>query len=752
MAVNLSPVGGVAAQFFDNSGNVLTGGLLYSYLAGTTTPAVTYTSSNGITANSNPVVLDAAGRVPSSGEIWLTDGLTYKFILQDQNAVQIATWDNIVGINSNFIAYTGQTETQTATQGQTIFTLTTIQYIPATNNLSVYINGSKQVAGTNFQETSTTVVTFVDGLNVGDIVEFSTAEAISTNATIAANVAFTGFKGQTGNVQDLADDDGSDWIGFLQDGTGAVAISAQDKMRQTVSVKDFGAVGDGITDDTAAIQNALNVGGNIYIPQGYTFRLDSAPIVITGTRASLGIKSNTTLYGGGTLYSTYINSGDGANLIMANDSSGSISNVVIDGITLKTDLSSTLYNYHMINFIQPCDNITVKNCILEDFTYWGITFTDKGIYNILVDNNRIYGSRATGIWVGYEAANVIITNNIVDGTTAGTYGSVDDRIIVANHNIPSSSTTLTKNVVIANNICIYTDAKGISVGSIENCVIDGNVLERCRIPIMTIQDGSVITLKNENVVISNNTILNSLVNTAYLALDRFAFWLQGAYNTQVTGNVIKFNDVTAPMWRGIFECDNTCNNVTINNNYCQIVYTSGAHPAVSRNAVYYAGALGFYFNNNEIRAEQNGNLFTVGISTATQEIEIKNNILRNLAYENVGIYFSGLVRGNIENNRIIGGCIRYVQCTESFSNTVIRNNDFDNPGADAGSASYGIRCIELSGAANTYKGVVVEGNNEYDSRSPVPSFVFDAVFYVENSTNFNDVANKNTAQNNTDRR
>ena len=77
MAVNLSPVAGAAAQFFDNSGNVLTGGLLYTYLAGTTTPAVTYTQSNGITAHANPIVLNAAGRVPDSGEIWLTDGVLY---------------------------------------------------------------------------------------------------------------------------------------------------------------------------------------------------------------------------------------------------------------------------------------------------------------------------------------------------------------------------------------------------------------------------------------------------------------------------------------------------------------------------------------------------------------------------------------------------------------------------------------------------------------------------------------------------
>ena len=101
MAVNLSPIWGAGAQLLDNSGNVLSGGKIYTYAAGTTTPVATYTSSNGLTAWTNPVVLDAAGRVPSGGEIWLTDGIIYKFVLKDSNDVLIATYDNITGVNSN---------------------------------------------------------------------------------------------------------------------------------------------------------------------------------------------------------------------------------------------------------------------------------------------------------------------------------------------------------------------------------------------------------------------------------------------------------------------------------------------------------------------------------------------------------------------------------------------------------------------------------------------------------------------------
>ena len=108
MAVFLSPVGGVAAQFFTNNGVPLAGGKLYSYAAGTTTPAATYTTSTGGTARTNPIVLDSAGRVPTGGEIWLTDTIQYKFVLKDANDVLIATWDNIWGIGA-----AGGTATQT---------------------------------------------------------------------------------------------------------------------------------------------------------------------------------------------------------------------------------------------------------------------------------------------------------------------------------------------------------------------------------------------------------------------------------------------------------------------------------------------------------------------------------------------------------------------------------------------------------------------------------------------------------------
>jgi hypothetical protein len=93
MAVSLSPFAGAGWQFFTDNGVPLTGGKLYVYLAGTTSPATTYTNSTGATANTNPIILNSAGRL--ANEIWLTVGLNYKFILKTSVDTQIGSWDNI---------------------------------------------------------------------------------------------------------------------------------------------------------------------------------------------------------------------------------------------------------------------------------------------------------------------------------------------------------------------------------------------------------------------------------------------------------------------------------------------------------------------------------------------------------------------------------------------------------------------------------------------------------------------------------
>ena len=213
MTVNLSALAGAGQQFLDNNGNVLTGGKLYTYAAGTTTPQTTYTSSAGGTALSNPIILDSAGRVPT-GEIWLTMGSSYKFVLKTSTDVLLATWDNITGTSSNSAS---------------------IVYIPA--------------------------------------------------------------------------------------GASAVTTTVQAKLRERISVFDFGATGDGVTDDTAAIQAALtyaiNVDKEVFMPGG-TYKTSATLTVTLGVCLIGEGRGNTLIYYSGA-----------SSAILASNWQGTISDLAI---------------------------------------------------------------------------------------------------------------------------------------------------------------------------------------------------------------------------------------------------------------------------------------------------------------------------------------------------------------------------------------------------------------------------------------
>lgn len=84
------PYPNIKPQFNDVNGVPLSGGMLYIYAAGTSTPATSYSDSALTTANTNPIILDSRGEC----NCFLADG-NYKFILHDADDVEVWSEDNI---------------------------------------------------------------------------------------------------------------------------------------------------------------------------------------------------------------------------------------------------------------------------------------------------------------------------------------------------------------------------------------------------------------------------------------------------------------------------------------------------------------------------------------------------------------------------------------------------------------------------------------------------------------------------------
>jgi len=231
--------------------------------------------------------------------------------------------------------------------------------------------------------------------------------AHTSSASLATDLA-TKWRVYQGVLSgDLSGSGGSSIVGFIQTGTGALARTVQDKLRERISVLDFGADPTGVADSSAAINLAityLGYGGELFFPEG-TYKCNSAISVppVSGSQSGMiftGTGPSSQIIPGASMTSLF--NVTGKDVIFNKMGIVNASSYATNGI-LFTYLSS-----------DAAFSAEVSSCAIGGFTN-GISATGQN-YDI---QNNFFQNNSTHVYFTNDGRNTSIQDNYFLGGQTG---------------------------------------------------------------------------------------------------------------------------------------------------------------------------------------------------------------------------------------------------------------------------------------------------------------------------------------------
>lgn len=415
----------------------------------------------------------------------------------------------------------------------------------------------------------------------------------------------------------------SDLVTFVSSGTGAVTRTVESKLREWVSVKDFGAVGDGTTSDVAAFNAALAQGGTVVVPKG-TYRLNGkVTMAVNGTTLRLDagvtlllsgvpavqspfgnqihvIANDCAVIGSGPSSLLQITGGSQANAVgILHKARLTVRDLTIDGgksggsaFADDTFMSGVSVVATAAGGATSDANVVIDGCEIRNFIQYGVNVYGELAKGVKVVNCNIHdiGKAGDALSVG---AGIVVTRGVNDFTAAN-----NSLISNKSHGIFCSSAGLSGSQYnISNNICSSNGGHGIGF------------LEQLNYFSVAGQGLSRITITG------NNCNANTLHGIALNCVDNVGFLSQ----ISVVGNVcnsnssygilslsnVAPNNVSSLVVMGNTTNNNTTANISISANATNVQgvavsFTPAVRGTSTAGVGTYGSQLGTYVRNGQI--------------------------------------------------------------------------------------------------------------------------------------------------------
>lgn len=473
-------------------------------------------------------------------------------------------------------------------------------------------------------------------------------------------------------------------LSFIQAGVGAVVRTGQDKMRDIVSVKDYGVVLDGATDTTAAYQAAIATGLSLFQPDG-TAKITSGLTLATARQR---------LYGAGPLSIIQQSAATSKNVILITGNGVVVENLrlIHNGVAGGTTQDQATVQ------INSCDDAVLQNCWIENGETFGVMVVGGNVSRTRILFNRITGTNP----------------NANQSNSADIYlqsGVIEDPLIMGNQCIspnkclgialqpqvggdvvrrPKIVDNLVKTVVEGaasvggHGIMLYSSA---GTAAIENPLIAGNTVRDCQNCGIYLR--GIVTGPVTNAIVQGNHLENVVTVGTAGALEDAAIALTYAPRASVTGNAIVTSGYgTGSTAYGIRVHDGSSDSVVGDNHirtmtgFAIMLFGTGA-----------TNSDGVIIRNNTIDGVTGQGIWVKG---PNDNVRILGNICDSITNDGININATG---GNVNDCLIQGNVTK--ACGNAGINlnnaNVIRAVVCDNQ--DIGSA----QPFRDGGAVNTYR-------------------------------------------------